>query len=118
MLALTAALLTRCKRAARFLVHEGLTLPAAWYLLGAWHESRGRWAAAAAAYEQAIARGDASRNRRMFRVRQRWQFRLEHAWHRLGSPRVHDPLFACSLQPAADARVEGARRRASPGRFE
>jgi tetratricopeptide (TPR) repeat protein len=40
-----------------------------------------------------------STGRWVLAVKQRWQFQLESIHHRLGRPRVDDPLFACTVTP-------------------
>lgn len=99
---LLEVVLTRLKRATRFLINEGINVPSMVFLWGAVLEEAGRLDRAAAVYQRALDLADRSRDRRMFKVRQRWQFRLERLWHLRGNPRVHDPLFACGLQPRHD----------------
>lgn len=58
---------------------------------------------AAALYEAALRSAEESTGRWVFAVRQRWQFALEQIYHRLGEPRVVDPLFDCAVADGAAA---------------
>jgi tetratricopeptide (TPR) repeat protein len=54
---------------------------------------------AAALLELALRDARASTGRWVLAVTQRWQFDLESIYHRMGTPRVDDPLFVCSAEP-------------------
>lgn len=91
-------------RTARFLWNEGMTVPGGCYLLAHVLDRIGWLAPAARLYAAALRLADRSRSRRMFKVRQKWQFQLEYAHARLGKPRVEDPLFRCRIRPDPGAR--------------
>ena len=59
----------------------------------------GDYPGAIALYEAALRDAEQSTGRWVLAVKQRWQFRLESTYHRLGQPRVEDPLFACAVEP-------------------
>lgn len=111
---LSATLLLRLMALARFALNEGCTYPSLWYMAGRALERLGGLGAAASAYGRALKAAETSGNRRMFRVRQKWQFRREHVFHQLGRARVHDPLFACRIALPAGPR---APARPAPGHF-
>lgn len=117
MFRLMEAVLLRSLVVARFWLNEGHTLPGMHYLIGYWLESRGRFGQAVVAYERALASADRSSNRRMFKVRQKWQFALERVYHAEGKPRVYDPLFECQAQPREEKRVSSLRRRIAIGYY-
>jgi hypothetical protein len=54
---------------------------------------------AAALLESALRDARESTGRWVLAVTQRWQFDLESIYHRMGSPRVDDPLFECRAEP-------------------
>lgn len=58
----------------------------------------------AALYQAALRHAEASTGRWVFAATQRWQFALESTYHRLGRPRVADPLFDCAVRPGDPAR--------------
>jgi tetratricopeptide (TPR) repeat protein len=61
-------------------------------------------------YEAALRAAGRSDGRWVLSYKHRWQFRLESIYHRLGRPRVEDPLFDCRVQPGkptATGRVPG-----------
>jgi tetratricopeptide (TPR) repeat protein len=69
-------------------------------------------AGAAELYEAALRQAEESTGRWVLAVKHRWQFTLESIYHRLGRPRVEDPLFGCAVAPdgpaaTGDQRVAG-----------
>lgn len=60
----------------------------------------GDLAGAAALYETALRDAEQSTGRWVLAVKHRWQFALESIHHGMGRPRVEDPLFACTAEPA------------------
>lgn len=110
-------LLTGLKRAARFLLRAGINPPSLLYLLASALANSGCRRAASAVYDTALARADESSSRRIFKVRQEWEFATEINRARLGTPRVQDPLFDVSATP--DRTISGSLpRRVAAGYYE
>lgn len=65
-------------------------------------------------YEAALQDAEQSTGRWVLAVKQRWQFRLESLHHRLGRPRVTDPLFACRTEPGEPVPEDAP----APGLFQ
>jgi tetratricopeptide (TPR) repeat protein len=59
----------------------------------------GDLAGAAELYQEALREAEESTGRWVLAMKQRWQFQLESIHHRLGRPRVVDPLFECTVEP-------------------
>ncbi|WP_152560467.1 hypothetical protein [Arenimonas donghaensis] len=105
-------LLTNLKRASIFVLQAGVTTASLVHLGGSALSRLGLRRLAMPLLDGSIAIGDRSRSRRIFQVRQSWEFSAERNRHLLGRARVEDPLFAVSVSPQADSRPAGARRMA------
>jgi hypothetical protein len=65
---------------------------------------------AIALLESAVRDAQESTGRWVLIAKQRWQFEVESIHHRIGAPRVEDPLFECSAEPdesAGDGPIAG-----------
>lgn len=62
---------------------------------------------AASLYEAALRDAEESTGRWVLAVKQRWQFQLESIYHRLGRPRVGDPLFECRVDQGGPVAEPG-----------
>lgn len=114
----TALVLTRLKRLARLLTNEGLTPPSVLYYLAVIVAWLNRPALAGSIADAALKAADRSSNRRMFMVRQRWQFEAERWFYLAGKARVDDPLFLCCCVPMPSSKVSEAGFREAPGHYE
>lgn len=101
----------------RFLMNEGHTRAGLFYLAGYWFESRGRLGRAVVAYQRAIKLADVSPNRRVFKIRQKWQFALERSHHAGGNARVEDPLFECAATPNPETLRSAKDRSGAVGHY-
>lgn len=61
------------------------------------------------AYERAVEGARTSNGRWVFKSLHRWEYRLEHAHHAAGRPRVDDPLFTCRAKPVEAASPPAGR---------
>lgn len=68
----------------------------------------GDLAGAAELYTAALRDAEQSTGRWVLAVKHRWQFQLESIYHRMGQPRVTDPLFGCSVEPAGATNSKAA----------
>ncbi|MFW6039342.1 MAG: LicD family protein, partial [bacterium] len=50
-------------------------------------------------YEAALEVAETTDHRWGLGARQKWRFQLERCYHKLGEPRVQDPLFQCEIKP-------------------
>jgi tetratricopeptide (TPR) repeat protein len=62
--------------------------------------AQGDLASAIEHYQAVVDKADTSTSRWALGAKQRWQFQLERCHHRLGQPRVSDPLFTAELTPS------------------
>lgn len=110
-------LLTVLKRGSVFVLQAGITMASLVHLCGSALSRVGLRRLAMPLLDGAIALGDRSRSRRVFQVRQSWEFAAERNRHLLGRARVQDPLFQVSASP--DARsLPSAPRRMADGYYE
>ncbi len=103
-------LLTVLKRASIFVLRSGITLASLVHLGGSALSRLGFRRIAMPLLDGSIAIGDRSRSRRVFQVRQSWEFAAERNRFLLGRARVQDPLFEVSSSPDARTRPSTARR--------
>lgn len=115
---LAELLLTILKRTARYFLSSGLSTRSIAHLLAMGFEHLGKRKSAAVIYEWALENLDRSLSPRIFRVRQHWQFRTERNYARMGSARVEDPLFSCTVQVDQKIRQHGRMRRRAAGYYD
>lgn len=72
------------------------------FIFGWLLESLGSLRWARKAYVASLNFAERSRRRAVFMIVQWRQFHVERIFHRLGAPRVDDPLFACDISPLED----------------
>jgi hypothetical protein len=102
--------LTAMKHVAHFVLQAGVNRASFVYLFSFVLEKSGYRRAAAWLYDRALAFADRSPSRKIFMVRQAWEFQAERNQSVLGSPRVLDPLFHVSIGPDHSRATKFPRR--------
>src|SRR5690606_10239394 len=105
--------LTAMKRVAQFMLQAGINYASMTYLLSLVLEKSGYRPAAARLYDLALSWADSSSSRKIFVVRQLWEFRAEKNRSLLGLNRVLDPLFHVTVDPDRSKLPDFPRRMAA-----
>lgn len=111
-------LLNQLQKIAHFLLSAGVNRASVVYLLARTSEVLGRRSLAARLYARALRLADESTNRKMFKVRQLWEFLAERNSTRRGQPKVKDPLFHHTFDVNPKKKVDGRERRRAPGYYD